>query len=68
MTTSFVTSAGVLEQAATPDCDSETSSLMSTSRTTSPVFRGLMFALILESLIVAAVCASYFGCLRLLHR
>ena len=38
------------------------------TRYISPAFRGVMYALILESLIVACACASYIGWHRLLHR
>ncbi|UWZ84619.1 hypothetical protein [Occallatibacter riparius] len=38
------------------------------ARYISPAFRGVVYALILESLIVACACASYFGWHRLLHR
>jgi hypothetical protein len=68
MPTSFFVPAPPLAQTETLDSASELLPANSSPRDTSPVFRGLMFALLAESLLAATVCASYFGWHRLLHR
>jgi hypothetical protein len=68
MPTSVPYPAGVLDQTEALDRASNRSTGYRSTRYISPAFRGLMYALILESLIVASACASYFGLHRLLHR
>jgi hypothetical protein len=68
MPTSVTFPAAVLDQTETPDLASRRFTGYRSTRYISPAFRGLMYAIILESLIVACACASYFGWHRLLHR
>jgi hypothetical protein len=68
MPTSITFPADVLDQIEASDPASRRSTGYRSTRYISPAFRGLVYALILESLIVATACASYFGWHRLLHR
>jgi hypothetical protein len=68
MPTSFFVPASALAQTETLARDFKILPANRSPRDPSPVFRGLMFALLAESLLAATVCASYFGWHRLLHR
>jgi len=64
----FALPVAVLDPTETPDRASNRSAAYRSTRYISSVFRGLMYALMLESLIVAGACVSYLGWHRLLHR